>query len=264
MKKIGIIGLGTVGNAFSQAVHPEVEQVIVDPLHTDLSISDLYDTDAVFLCFNVPTNEQGKQDTADFFNTLSELYRAQYEGVIVIRTTLLPDVLMEANKYGLRIVYMPEFLREETALENVTAPDITVFGHMDIQDGLEVFEFIRNKTQIDLENTPYYFTDLKTASMIKYTINAWLATKVVFFNELYKLYDSLDCWGSWEHFTDILSEEGRIGWSHMRVPGPDLKFGYGGKCFPKDVDAFVEFAQSQGCELELLDKAARINKEIRE
>ena len=90
----------------------------------------------------------------------------------------------------------------------------------------------------------HIFTDLKTASLIKYSINTFLASKVIFFNELHSIYEKLDVKDSWESVVNIISRDKRIGDSHMNVPGHDGRKGFGGACFPKDSLALIKFAKA--------------------
>ena len=100
------------------------------------------------------------------------------------------------------------------------------------------------------------FTDIRTACFAKYTINSFLATKVIFFNELKQVFGE----DGFDELTELVGMDDRIGNSHMMVPGPDKKMGFGGMCFPKDTSAFVK---SGGGKLKLLAKACEINKELR-
>ena len=106
-------------------------------------------------------------------------------------------------------------------------------------------------------------TDGVSASLIKYTINSFLALKVTFFNEIKFVFDSLNSKDDWLNFISALSKDKRIGDSHMSVPGPDGKYGFGGACFPKDVSALIEYSKELGPELSLLKKANDINNNIR-
>jgi UDPglucose 6-dehydrogenase len=110
---------------------------------------------------------------------------------------------------------------------------------------------------------PTFKVDLITASLLKYTINSWLATKVTFFNELRELYDASNTKVPWESFTDMLSRDPRMGNTHMRVPGPDGELGFGGHCFPKDTRALIYYAEQMGVDLEILQKAVDKNNKIR-
>ena len=101
------------------------------------------------------------------------------------------------------------------------------------------------------------------ASLLKYTVNSFLATKVLFFNEIHDLFERLDTNMSWEDFISVIQLDSRIGKSHMQVPGPDGRYGFGGACFPKDTNALYEFSKSHGSDLDLLNKAIEKNNSIR-
>ena len=90
---------------------------------------------------------------------------------------------------------------------------------------------------------PVYHTDLVTASLVKYTINSFLATKVTFFNELYDVFVRAGA-KDFKQFTDIIATDPRIGTTHMRVPGNDGQRGYAGSCFPKDTAALAYYARA--------------------
>ena len=100
---------------------------------------------------------------------------------------------------------------------------------------------------------------------MKYAINTYLASKVVFMNQLNQLYR--DMHGNtlppaaWEIFVNCMSSDSRIGESHMLVPGPDSKFGYGGTCFPKDVKAMLGFDKNK--RLSVLTEVEEANTKLR-
>ena len=104
-----------------------------------------------------------------------------------------------------------------------------------------------------------------TASMLKYTVNSWLATKVAFFNELHELFEQSGSNCTWEQFTDMLQRDHRMGGSHMQVPGPDGQFGFGGTCFPKDTNALLYYAKltAEKNPLTILDSAVKSNSKRR-
>ena len=100
---------------------------------------------------------------------------------------------------------------------------------------------------------------MKNAAYAKYTINSFLATKVIFFNELYNMY----CDDGFDELTELVAMDERIGKSHMTVPGHDREFGFGGMCLPKDTLAFATSASRKGSPLKLLEEAILINNELR-
>ena len=111
---------------------------------------------------------------------------------------------------------------------------------------------------------PTFKTDMITASLLKYTINSWLATKVMFMNELREVFDASETNTPWEQFTYMLSNDKRIGDSHMQVPGPDGHKGFGGHCFPKDTEGFLFYAEALGIDMTVLGKAVETNKKLRD
>ena len=109
----------------------------------------------------------------------------------------------------------------------------------------------------------YVLTDAVSASLIKYTINSFLATKVVFFNEMFDLFNKMQVGENWENFISFISKDDRIGDSHMMVPGHDGRMGFGGACFPKDTSAIIKYANSLGVDLRILESVIKKNNEIR-
>ena len=99
--------------------------------------------------------------------------------------------------------------------------------------------------------------------MIKYTINTFLATKVIFFNELHNLFDATNTNESWDNFIYFLSKDPRIGNSHMMVPGHDGRYGFGGACLPKDAAAIMKYSNSLNVELGLIKNVINTNNQIR-
>lgn len=260
--KLGIIGKGFVGSAVANGFDIDCDQVIVDPKYTDNTITDVLDCKLVFVCVPTPVADDGSCDTSIVKDVLIELSMRDYKGVVVVKSTIIPDYLHEFKReFDLKIVYNPEFLTEANANEDFKNPPFQVFGGK--WRDCEVVEkaYLRHSS---VRIVPTFKVDLTTASLLKYTINSWLATKVVFFNELKELHESGSSMVTWEQFTDMLTRDERIGVSHMSVPGPDGKFGFGGHCFPKDTEAFLKYAQSKKIKLSVLKKATDTNKKLRD
>ena len=261
--KLGIIGKGFVGSAVANGFDRDVEQFVVDPLFNDNTIRQLvkYDPPLLFVCVPTPPNEDGSVNVDTVKEVLSELNNENYKGVVVLKSTIIPDYLHEFKKaFNLKIVYNPEFLTESNAMEDFKNPPFQVFGGK--WRDCEVVEkaFLRHSS---VRIVPTFKVDLTTASLLKYTINSWLATKVMFFNELKSLHELGSSMVSWEQFTDMLSRDERIGKSHMQVPGPDGKEGFGGHCFPKDTEALLHYANKKNIKMSVLRKAVSTNKKIR-
>jgi len=264
MLKLGIVGKGFVGSAVANGFDKDCEQFIVDPKYTDNTIEDLInqDTKLVFVCVPTPPNEDGSINVDIVKDVLIELSMRDYKGVVVVKSTIIPDYLHEFKKeFDLKIVYNPEFLTEANAHKDFINPNMQVLGGK--WRDCEVVEkaYLRHSS---VKIVPTFKTDLTTASLLKYTINSYLATKVMFFNDLHKLHKSGSSMVSWEQFTDMLTRDPRIGDSHMQVPGPDGEFGFGGHCFPKDTEALLKYAQDKNIKLNMLKKAVETNKKIRD
>ena len=259
---LGIIGRGFVGSAVANGFDKDCDQIIVDPKYTDNTIEDVIDCKLVFVCVPTPVSEDGSCDTTIANDVLTELNRLQYKGVVVIKSTIIPDYLHEFKKeFELKIVYNPEFLTEANANEDFKNPPFQVFGGK--WRDCEVVEkaYLRHSS---VRIVPTFKVDLTTASLLKYTINSWLATKVTFFNELKQLHELGSSMVSWEQFTDMLSRDERIGDSHMQVPGPDGEPGFGGHCLPKDTEALLNYANKKNIKMSVLRKAVQTNKKIKD
>ena len=262
--KLGIIGKGFVGSAVS-AGFSTAEQYVVDPrISEDNTIDKLvseFDPPLTFVCVPTPPNEDGSVNVDIVSEVLQELNDREYKGIVVVKSTIIPDYLHVFKKtYKLKIVYNPEFLTEANAAKDFINPNMQVLGGK--WKDCDTVEKAYNRYS-DVRVVPTFKVDLSTASLIKYTINSWLATKVVFFNELHKLQQASSSMVSWEQFTDMLTRDPRVGDSHLKVPGPDGQFGFGGHCFPKDTEALIHYAQSKNIKLSLLEKAVSKNKKMR-
>ena len=259
--KLGIIGKGFVGSAVANGFDKDCEQIIVDPKYTDNTIEHVLECKITFLCVPTPVSEDGSCDVSIAKDVLTELDRHQYKNVVVIKNTIIPDYLHKFKKtYDLKMVYNPEFLTEANADEDFKNPPFQVFGGK--WKDCEVVEkaYLRHSS---VKIVPTFKVDLTTASLLKYTINSWLATKVTFFNELKILHELGTSMVSWEQFTDMLSRDERVGKTHLQVPGPDGKYGFGGHCFPKDTEALLYYADQKNIKMSVLRKAVQTNKKLR-
>ena len=131
-----------------------------------------------------------------------------------------------------------------------------IFGGDDITTGaLEKFYSKRFK------NRNYIHTDPTTAELIKYMNNTFFATKVSFMNEFKILADKLGV--DWETAVWGFASDHRLWDSHLDVPGPDGKLGFGGTCFPKDINAIIDVANNKEVDMKVLKAAWETNLEVR-
>ena len=259
--KVGIVGLGFVGNALEKVINSNVPIIKIDP-KLDTSVRDLENQECniLFICVPTPMDEGGGQDLKIVTKVLNEIEKYSTDSLVVMKSTILPDKIDGLSKDFPSFVYNPEFLRERHAFEDLKNSPFFIFGG-DKKNSKKLANFYKLHTSC--EATDFNYTDLKTASFVKYAINSFLATKVVFFNELRNVYINSESEGSWDDFVQLISKDIRIGSSHMNVPGPDRRFGFGGACFPKDTSALVSYAKNLNAHMELLEKAVSLNKDLR-
>ena len=259
--KLGIVGHGFVGKATDWGFNKRISKFIVDPL-LKTSISDLQDfePEIVFICVPTPMDDDGSQDSSIIENVIKELIIYCPNAIKVIKSTVLPSLLDELHNLDSKLIYNPEFLREKHANLDFVNSDMIIFGgdrNISTQVSNAYSRHSRCRTK------EHIFTDLKTASFIKYSINTFLASKVIFFNELHSIYEKLEVKDSWESIVSVISKDSRIGDSHMNVPGHDGRRGFGGACFPKDTVALIKFAKSLDIDLDALISIVKINNKIR-
>jgi len=164
------------------------------------------------------------------------------KGLLVIVKSTVPAYKLQSIKeqcVDIRIVYNPEFLTEKNYIDDFVNPAMHVFGGMNADTDAVEKLYLEHS---DCKECPVFKVDLITASMVKYCINSFLATKVTFMNEMYDVLRAARG-ADWNTFTDIIANDPRIGKSHMRVPGADGQRGYAGSCFPKDTAALAWFAR---------------------
>ena len=259
--KIGIIGLGFVGKALRHGLKDNVDCIEIDPkLNTDIDDLKNHKPEIVFICLPTPMNDDGSQNINLVSNALKDINKFNEDSLIVIKSTILPKYVEEISKTSNNLVINPEFLREKFANKDFINSEIIIFGGKE-ENCRKLSNFYKDYTHCICKD--YVMTDFISASLIKYTINSFLALKVTFFNEMKSVFDNLNSDNDWSNFIGAISRDNRIGNSHMSVPGHDGRYGFGGPCFPKDVNALIKYSQEIGSELTLLKKANNINNAIR-
>lgn len=250
--KIGIIGVGFVGRAILEA-YKETESTVVcrDPaVGHNTSIEEIKTTDAVFVCVPSPPLNDGRCDISILESVLADL--KDYTGVIISKVTAPPNEYTRLNKLYPQLVYSPEFLTAANAVEDYKNSKFVILG-----GDQEMCQRAFGAILIGLGMVTAKFTDIASASLAKYTINCFLATKVAFMNEVYDVACASGI--DYNGLVDLVTLDQRIGSSHMRVPGTDGR-GFGGACFPKDTRALVHYAHRIGEDMTILEQAITSNK----
>ena len=262
--KLGIVGHGFVGTAVDHGFTRDIQKFIVDPKHNSTNtIEDLikFKPDAVFVAVPTPQLETGECNTDILEGVMQQLNNSK--GLLVIVKSTVPAYKLQSIKeqcVDLRIVYNPEFLTEKNYIEDFRHPDMHVFGGTNADTDAVEKIYLEHS---ECAECPVFKTDLITASMVKYCINSFLATKVTFMNEMYDVLNAAKG-ADWNTFSNIIQTDPRLGKSHMKVPGNDGQRGYAGSCFPKDTAALAWFAREiLNTPFTQLDTSIKINEKLR-
>lgn len=260
--KIGFIGLGFVGSAIHSVYKDniEIKSVCVDPAkgYTE-TYEDLLETDGVFVCVPSPQGDDGSCDTGILESVLKKLKDLDYHGVIISKVTAPPAVYTRLQEEYPNLVHAPEFLTAANAVRDYMRSEFVIIGGKVAAYRNEAERII--KAGLEGQQLDIMHCTIAEASLAKYTINCFLATKVIFMNEMHKLTEKLNC--DYKKVAEMVKADKRIGNSHMQVPGPDGAFGFGGMCFPKDTSALLKYAEEAGAEMMVLNAAVRKNTFLR-
>ncbi len=221
------------------------------------------DADFCFIAVNTPSGAEGEADLGQVRAAAAALAPHLREEAIIVNKSTVPigtadrvDHIVErhlpADKKGLRfgVVSNPEFLREGSALTDFTQTDRVVLGATRREDAEQVAELYAPLKCAVL------ITDPRTAEMIKYASNAFLATKISFINEVASVCERLGA--DVRIVAEGMGRDTRIGRAFL-----DAGLGWGGSCFPKDVKALAHMAAVSGCHPQLLRTVIEINKHQR-
>lgn len=259
--KPGVIGLGYVGKAVYSKVnnHFPCLSFDINGSGNQKTLEGLvFNSNLIFLCLPTPMKSDGSCDLKIIRNVLKSINNIiSRNHIIVIKSTIPPGSTKSFNKNfsNLNIVFNPEFLTEANFLEDFKNQDRIILG------GNEEFTKIVKSFYSNLFNEiPIIQTSSDTAEMVKYFANAFLATKVSFANEMHTLCKKLNI--DYDSVVRFVSYDERIGKSHLNVPGLDNKFGFGGSCLPKDINALISIFNDNDVECLVLDSVWKRNISI--
>ena len=174
------------------------------------------------------------------------------------RSTIVPGTTQSfANKFpNLNLVFNPEFLTERHAKYDFLNQARIVLGGEAIHTS-KVADLYRMR----FKHCNIMEMDFNTAEFIKYFNNVFFSVNVAFANEMKLICQKANV--NWETALAGFAADGRVGDSHLNVPGPDGKWGFGGSCFPKDINAFMTFAEECGINANVIKAAWQTNLEVR-
>ncbi|MGH8897672.1 MAG: UDP-glucose dehydrogenase family protein [Egibacteraceae bacterium] len=225
------------------------------------------DCDVVFICVGTPRRDDGAPNMSYVQAAATAVATHASRPTVVAEKSTVPVRTGERIRQALRlqaqassgrvvhdVVSNPEFLREGTAVRDTLWPDRIVVGS-DSPRGHTVMRTLYAPL-LARHDCPYVETDVRTAELIKHASNAFLATKISFMNAMARICEAADA-DVWQ-VADAMGHDPRIGRAFLNAG-----LGYGGSCFPKDVEAFIHIATELGYDFGLLRETDRINREAK-
>tara|TARA_Y100000034_G_C6806889_1_gene362375 strand:+ start:79 stop:906 length:828 start_codon:yes stop_codon:yes gene_type:complete len=265
--RVGIIGGGFVGSAVafgfgsSNSHNFDIKIYDIDSNKSSHSFEETAaQSDFIFLCLPTPPKEDGSIDLSYIEKTVAKLGEVidPFEQTIIIKSTVVPGTCRRlSKKHGLNIVSNPEFLTERRAKWDFINAAQIVIGSDDKSAGAKLQSLYQKR----FSSMKYLVTDTVSAEFIKYMLNCFFSVKLSFMNEMHQVGEKFGA--NWSDVVTGLVSDARVGDSHITVPGPDGQFGFGGHCFPKDLNAMIRFAQRLGVDTKVMSSAWNKNLEVR-
>ena len=268
MISIGVIGNGFVGNAVADGFSPFVVDGVkiydIDPKRRTHGLIGAINSDFVFVCLPTPMvdAEGGECNLSiieEFFDMLEKDDLTGNNPIFIIKSTVpigTTRKLQEKHSW-LNIIHNPEFLTAANAEEDFLNADRTVLGGS-CEQSLSKAKELYSEFFPDI---PIYTMTSDESESVKYFANCFLATKVMFFNEMKVLTESLGV--DFDKIGEAVTADTRIADSHWKVPGPDGEYGFGGTCFPKDTNALIDTMEKNGMNPLILKAVWEQNKNFR-
>lgn len=239
MKNVGLIGLGFVGGALNESfklVFNMYKYDIVPEKRNIESLIDLCDKcNVIFTALPTPINNDGSINLFAIESTLEKLNNINKKNIIVIKSSLPPGKTkyLQQKYSNLKLVFNPEFLTERNAVEDFkNQTKVILGGNKDDTD------IVKEIYECGLPGVTVYQTDTSTAEMVKFIVNCFLSTKVSFFNEMNQVCKKLNI--DYNESINLSLLDPRIGYSHVQVPGFDGHYGFGGSCFPANINIMID------------------------
>ena len=273
---VGIVGQGFVGSAINNTLkhYHNVKTYDIDESKSNSSLSEVVShSGIIFICVPTPMRKDGSCDTRILESAIHSVYTEvktqnpkpkhsdflnsqKNKKVFVIKSTVPPGTTEKLSYLypRIKLCFSPEFLTEANSWSDFKNQSRIIIGG----DGAKKVKQMFRKA---FPKIPIIITKSKTAEMVKYFTNCFLATKVTFANQMFQL--CLDNSIDYDKVCEYALYDERIGKSHLAVPGPDGDLGFGGHCFPKDLEAMINFGSSHNGDPSFLKAVQEYNNECR-
>ncbi len=260
-ENIGIIGFGFVGQAIAHGMYLHYNLKVYDKFKEDLDNLEetVNNSKFIFVCVPTPMRSDGSQDLSSIDDVVENIVKiATTKKIIIFKSTIIPGTTRHyAEKYkNHEFVFNPEFLTERQAkLDFLNQARIILGGNP------EATSLVKKLYQIKFSHVKIFECDWESAEIVKYMCNCFFSVKLSFLNEIYLLTKHLNI--DFENLKDMWLGDMRIGNSHTDVPGHDGMLGWGGKCFKKDINAFIKYVEKEGLNIEMCKAAESVNNKVR-
>ena len=264
---IGIVGQGYVGTAvkevFSKHYNVETYDLDKDKCSVDY-LEDIVElSNIIFICVPTPMKKDGSCDTSIVEAVVKDINdmvvsRNVSGRIVAIKSTIPPGTTNRLNKecHNISVIFNPEFLTEANFIDDFKNQNRIIIG-----GERPSTTKLRQVYSLAFPNAKIVKTGSITAEMVKYFTNTFLATKVSFANEMKMICDGLNI--DYDKVVEYSTYDERLGKSHWAVPGPDGKLGFGGSCFPKDLNALIKTAEELDIFTNVLNSVWDTNLDVR-
>ena len=264
--RVGIVGQGYVGSAVREVFskHYEINTFDLNGKCNCNSIHELVNnSDIIFVCVPTPMKKDGSCDTSIVESVVKDINdmvvsRNVSGRIVAIKSTIPPGTTNRLNKEckNISVIFNPEFLTEANFIDDFKNQNRIIIG-----GERPSTTKLRQVYSLVFPDAKIVKTGSKTAEMVKYMTNTFLATKVSFANEMKQICDEINI--DYDKVVEYSTYDDRLGKSHWAVPGPDGKLGFGGSCFPKDINALVKLCEEYDFTPSVLIGAIETNLDVR-
>ena len=264
--KIGIVGQGYVGTAVKTIFekHYDVYTYDIKEKCNCIDMNDLVvESDIIFVCLPTPMKKDGSCDTSIVEGVVNDindfvLTNLKSDIIVAIKSTIPPGTTNRLNKEceNISVIFNPEFLTEANFIEDFKNQNRIIIG-----GERPSTTKLRQVYSLVFPDATIVKTGSKTAEMVKYMTNTFLATKVSFANEMKQICDEINI--DYDKVVEYSTYDERLGKSHWAVPGPDGHYGFGGSCFPKDINALLKVGWNLDLDLFTMRGAWQTNLDVR-
>jgi len=269
---VGIIGGGFVGSSIAKGFQHYTNVKIYDliPSKSNATYEETIEQDVIFVCVNTPMDKNGTVNVSYVEIVLAGLRGNLPEGhqgkPVIIKSTMPPD---DIGKFMLEFdddiftIYSPEFLTERTSEYDFNQSSRWVFGVLREEEDadLTAVNTVKHLFEERFPMVPQYWCPFEAASLTKYFTNVFFSVKVSLMNEFAQICEQFEL--NPEEVIGMMMMDQRIGRSHFKVPGHDGKWGFGGHCFPKDLNGYMHIAKGVGVKPTVAEGAWEKNLEVR-